>query len=163
MTSSVVSQQAVCHKSSSIPQLVVSFAAVAGTLPACWADVGSFPQLTVLGIQSGTKMSGTLPPEWGSPTAFQQLKYLYVVDCPLTGEPTTAPCHRFIKQVCQSSGFPVGASRLEGCCSCCSDAVLSGLFIATIQLQHGNSSFQLSPDCNNFPFCALVHWCHEEA
>ena len=61
-------------------------AAAAGTLPACWADVGSFPQLTVLGIQSGTKMSGTLPPEWGSPTAFQQLRYLYVVECPITGE-----------------------------------------------------------------------------
>lgn len=45
----------------------------------------SFPALTVLGIQSGTKMSGSLPPEWGSPRAFQRLQYLYVVDCTLTG------------------------------------------------------------------------------
>ena len=61
-------------------------AAGTGTLPACWADEGSFPALQVLGIQSGTKMSGTLPPRWGSPTAWQQLQYLYIIDCPLTGE-----------------------------------------------------------------------------
>ena len=58
----------------------------AGTLPACWADNGSLPALTVLAISSGTKMSGTLPPEWGSPTAFQQLQYLYVVGCTVTGD-----------------------------------------------------------------------------
>lgn len=58
----------------------------AGTLPDSWADEGSFPALQVLAIQSGTKMSGTLPPEWGSPTAWQQLQYLYIIDCPLTGE-----------------------------------------------------------------------------
>ena len=75
--------------------------AVAGTLPACWADVGSFPALNLLGIQSGTKMSGTLPPEWGSPAAWQQLQYLYLVDCPLTGGALTALCScAYTKQVC---------------------------------------------------------------
>ena len=43
-------------------------------------------------------MSGTLPPEWGSPTAFQQLRYLYVVDCPLTGEPPVVPLPLFHKK-----------------------------------------------------------------
>lgn len=57
----------------------------AGTLPTSWADNGSFPALTALGIEGGTKMSGILPPEWGSPAAFQQLQYLYIVACTVTG------------------------------------------------------------------------------
>lgn len=56
----------------------------------------------VLGIQSGTKMSGTLPPEWGSPTAFQRLRYLYVVDCPLTGQPATVHL-----SLCYQKVFPM--------------------------------------------------------
>ena len=61
---------------------------LSGTLPAAWAQPGSYTVLKYLTLSDNPRMSGPLPAEWGAATqggALSQLRLLNASCCGLSG------------------------------------------------------------------------------